>query len=263
MNLAVATVARKAYAGPEVHRHARPVVLDIANRRPSCSVCGLRDLCLSEGLDAEALMHVDELVASRMRLHKGDTLFRAGDRFTSLYAIRSGSCKTISLTVDGHSQVAGYHMSGEIIGADGIGNDHYGCQAVALEDTEVCVMPFDRLEAFGRKHLRFQHNVHRLLSREIGRQHRVMLLLGTMLAERRLAVFLLDLADRYRDRGYSSCEYVLRMTREEIGSYLGLKLETVSRLFSKFQRDGVLQVQGRTIKLLDRISLRRLVENSD
>jgi CRP/FNR family transcriptional regulator len=263
MTLAITPAARKAYPGAGIHLHAGPVLLDMANRRTTCSVCTLRDLCLSDGLDAEALMHVDELVASRTRLHKGDTLFRAGDRFTSLYSIRSGSCKTISLTVDGHSQVAGYHMSGEIIGSEGIGSGHYGCQAIALEDTEVCVMPFDRLEAFGRKHLRFQHNLHRLLSLEIARQHKVMLLLGTMLAERRLAVFLLDLADRYRDRGYSSCEYVLRMTREEIGSYLGLKLETVSRLFSKFQRDGLLQVQGRTVKLLDRTSLRRLIENSD
>ena len=262
MNVAMTPAARKAYPGPEVH-YARPVLLEIASRRTACSTCGLRDLCLSEGLDAEALTQIDELVASRTRLRKGDTLFRAGDKFASLYAIRSGSCKTISLTVDGHSQVAGYHMSGEIIGTDGIGSDHYGCQAIALEDTEVCVMPFDRLEAFGRKHLRFQHNVHRLLSLEIARQSRVMVLLGTMLAERRLAVFLLDLADRYRERGYSSCEFVLRMTREEIGSFLGLKLETVSRLFSKFQRDGLLQVEGRTIKLLDRTSLRRLVENSD
>ena len=262
MNVAMTPAARRGYPGPEVHL-ARPVLLDLNSRRVACSVCGLRDLCLSEGLDAEALTHVDELVAARTRLHKGDTLFRAGDKFTSLYAIRSGSCKTISLTVDGHSQVAGYHMSGEIIGADGIGNDHYACQAIALEDTEVCAMPFDRLEAFGRKHLRFQHNLHRLFSLEIARQSKVMLLLGTMLAERRLAVFLLDLADRYRERGYSSCEFVLRMTREEIGSYLGLKLETVSRLFSRFQRDGLLQVQGRTVKLLDRTSLRRLIENSD
>ena len=262
MEVATTPAARRVYPGPEIH-HARPVLLDIRSRRVTCSVCTLRDLCLSDGLDAEALTQIDELVAARTRLHKGDTLFRAGDRFTSLYAIRSGSCKTISLTVDGHSQVAGYHMAGEIIGVDGIGNDRYGCQAVALEDTEVCVLPFERLEAFGRKHLRFQHNVHRLLSLEIARQSKVMVLLGTMLAERRLAVFLLDLADRYRARGYSSCEFVLRMTREEIGSYLGLKLETVSRLFSRFQRDGLLQVQGRVVKLLDRTSLRRLIENSD
>jgi CRP/FNR family transcriptional regulator len=262
MNVATTPAARRAYPGHDIP-HARPVLLDIASRRAACSSCSLHDLCLSEGLDAEAMKQVDDLVAARTRLHKGDTLFRAGDRFTALYAIRSGSCKTISLTVDGVSQVAGYHMSGDIIGADGIGNDHYGCQAVALEDTEVCVLPFDRLEAFGRKHLRFQHNLHRLFSLEIARQSKVMLLLGTMLAERRLAVFLLDLADRYRARGYSSCEFVLRMTREEIGSYLGLKLETVSRLFSRFQRDGLLQVQGRVVKLLDRTSLRQLIENSD
>ena len=154
-------------------------------------------------------------------------------------------------------------MSGEILGTDGIGTDRYSSQAVALEDTEVCVLPFGRLEAFGRQHVRFQHNLHRLLSREISRESKVMLLLGTMLAERRLAVFLLDLSERYRARGYSSCEFVLRMTREEIGSYLGLKLETVSRLFSRFQRDGLLQVQGRIVKLLDRASLKRLIAGAD
>src|SRR6185312_10387773 len=138
-----------------------------------------------------AMAHIDELVTARIRLRKGETLFRAGDRFTSLYAIRSGSCKTVSLTEDGHDQVSGYHMSGEIIGTDGIGTDRYSGQAVALEDTEVCVLPFGRLEAFGRQHVRFQHNLHRLLSREISRESKVMLLLGTMLAERRLAVFLL------------------------------------------------------------------------
>jgi CRP/FNR family transcriptional regulator len=239
------------------------VLFELKRNLAACSTCALRELCLVEGLDVEAMAHVDELVSGRIRLHKGDTLFRAGDRFTSLYAIRSGSCKTVSLTEDGHDQVSGYHMSGEIIGTDGIGTDRYSGQAVALEDTEVCVLPFGRLEAFGRQHVRFQHNLHRLLSREISRESKVMLLLGTMLAERRLAVFLLDLSERYRARGYSSCEFVLRMTREEIGSYLGLKLETVSRLFSRFQRDGLLQVQGRIVKLLDRASLKRLIAGSD
>ena len=197
------------------------------------------------------------MVTARVRLKKGETLFRPGDKFTALYAIRSGSCKTVALLEDGHEQIAGYHMSGDIIGSDGIGTDRYGCQAVALEDTEFCALPFDRLETLSRQNSHFQHNLHRLLSREIARERSVMLLLGTMMAERRLAVFLLDLSDRYQARGFSSCEFVLRMTREEIGSYLGLKLETVSRAFSRFQRDGVLQVQGRVVKLLDRTSLRR------
>jgi CRP/FNR family transcriptional regulator, anaerobic regulatory protein len=167
----------------------------------------------------------------------------------------------VSPSEDGHDHVAGYHMSGEIIGTDGIGTDRYGSEAVALEDTEFCAMPFDRMETLSRQNLRFQHNLHRLLSREISRERAVMLLLGTMTAERRLAVFLLDLSQRYHARGYSSCEFVLRMTREEIGSYLGLKLETVSRLFSRFQRDGLLQVQGRVVSLLDRASLKQLIES--
>ena len=240
----------------------RPVLHAISWGQAACPTCRLHDFCLAEGLDADCARQLNDLVTARIRMRKGDTLFRAGDRFTSLYAIRSGSCKTVSLSEDGHDQVAGYHMSGEIIGTDGIGTDLHGCEAVALEDTEVCALPFDRLEALGRQNVSFQHNVHRLLSREITRERAVMVLLGTMVAERRLAVFLLDLSDRYRARGYSPCEFVLRMTREEIGSYLGLKLETISRLFSRFQREGLVQVQGRVVKLLDRSSLKRLLEGS-
>lgn len=254
----------KTGAGREVKpNRPRAVVHEVKWGEAACSTCRLHDLCLAEGLDAECTLQFDELVTARIRLQKGETLFRAGDRFTSLYAIRSGSCKTVSLSEDGQGQVAGYHMSGEVIGTDGIGTDHHGCEAVALEDTEVCPLPFDRLEALGRRNTAFQHNLHRLLSREIARERGVMVLLGTMAAERRLAVFLLDLSQRYHARGYSSCEFVLRMTREEIGSYLGLKLETVSRLFSRFQRDGLLQVQGRIVKLLDRQSLKQLLQGAD
>jgi len=249
-----------------------PLLDDVANSRPRTMLrCvkraqaafpthNLQVLCLSEGVDAEIQLEIDQLAAVRIRLRKGETLFRTGDRFTSLFAIRSGSCKTVSLSEDGHDQVAGYHMPVEIIGTDGVGTDAHGCQAVALEDTEVCVLPFERLAALSRQDVRLQHNLHRLLSREIARERAVMLLLGTMHAEQRLAAFLLDLSQRYQARGYSSCEFVLRMTREEIGSYLGLKLETVSRLFSRFQREGLVQVQGRVVKLLDRASVKRLVD---
>src|SRR5450755_67903 len=236
------------------------VLRDVNRGQVTCPTCKLQDFCLSEGLDAEAVRQIDEFVTARSRLRKGETLFRTGDRFTSLFAIRSGSCKTVSLSEVGHDQVSGYHMPVEIIGTDGVGTDAHGCQAVALEDTEVCVLPFERLAALSRQDGRLQHNLHRLLSREIARERAVMLLLGTMHAEQRLAAFLLDLSQRYQARGYSSCEFVLRMTREEIGSYLGLKLETVSRLFSRFQREGLVQVQGRVVKLLDRASVKRLVD---
>jgi CRP/FNR family transcriptional regulator, anaerobic regulatory protein len=138
----------------------------------------------------------------------------------------------------------------------------YDATVTALEDSEFCVIPFDRMEALARQNGDFQHRLSLLLSREIARERRVMLMLGTMRAEQRLAAFLLDLADRYRARGYSSCEFVLRMTREEIGSHLGLKLETVSRLFSRFHQEGLILVQGREVKLLDREALQFLVDAS-
>jgi len=234
-------------------------VISIRDLKAHCSSCSMRELCLPLGLNAEDLQQIDSLIGSRVKLKKGDALYRAGDAFQSLYAIRLGSLKTTVLAEDGREQVSGYHMLGDIIGLDGIGTERHGCQAVALEDTEICVLPFERLEDLARSVPQLQHNLHLFLSREISRDHNIMLLLGSMRAEERLAVFLLNLADRYRRRGYSSTEFVLRMTREEIGSHLGLKLETVSRLFSRFHEDGLIQVQGRAIKLLNAAALKELI----
>ena len=238
--------------------HSAPVI-SIRDLKSHCSTCSMRELCLPVGLSPEDLKHLDNVIGSRARLKKGESLYRAGEPFHALYAVRLGSLKTTVLAEDGREQVAGYHMLGDIIGLDGIGTDRHGCQATALEDTEVCIMPFERLEDLARKVPALQHNLHQFLAREITRDHNVMLLLGSMRAEERLAVFLVNLSERYRRRGYSSTEFVLRMTREEIGSYLGLKLETVSRLFSRFQDEGVIQVQGRNIKVLDMAKLKHLV----
>jgi len=163
---------------------------------------------------------------------------------------------------NGEDQVAGYHMPGDVIGTDGIGADSHDCEAIALEGMAVGVLPFPRVEEFARQNHQFQRRLNRLLSQEITRERRVTMILGRMRAEQRLATFLLDLAHRYQVRGYSSVEFVLRMTREEIGSYLGLKLETVSRLFSRFDDEGLVEVNGRGVKLLDRIALRMLVAAS-
>jgi CRP/FNR family transcriptional regulator len=153
-------------------------------------------------------------------------------------------------------------MLGDIIGLDGIGTDHHGCQAVALEDSEVCVLPFERLEDLARNMTSLQHNLYQFLSREISRDHSIMLLLGSMRAEERLAAFLLNLTQRLHIRGYSQTALILRMTREEIGSYLGLKLETVSRTFSRFQDEGILEVKQRDIRVLDHDALKRLVNTT-
>jgi CRP/FNR family transcriptional regulator len=222
----------------------------------------LTDFCLSAGLDPDATAHIERLLTKRIRFRKGGVIYRFGDGFNSLYAIRTGSCKTVLLARDGQDQVSGYHMAGDIIGIDGIGTEIHECQATALEDMEVCPLPFDQIENLARFSDHFRHNLYRLLSQESARAKTLMLVLGTMRAEQRLAVFLLELSQRYRARGYSSCDFILRMTREEIGSYLGLKLETVSRLFSRFQREGLIQVQGRTVKLLDRVAVSQIVDSS-
>lgn len=219
----------------------------------------MRELCLPVGLTTDEMKRVDALIAHRTKVRKHGTLYRAGGSSHALYAIQVGSLKTSMLAEDGREHVMGYHMTGELIGFDGIGTDSHGADAIALEDTEVCVLPFIAIESLALAMPALQHNLHQLMSKEIARDYRMMLLLGSMHADERLAVFLLNLADRYRRRGYSSSEFLLRMTREEIGSYLGLKLETVSRLFSRFQEEGVLQVQGRAVKLLDLVALKKIV----
>ena len=227
----------------------------------ACSNCNLRELCMPMGLSDHDLERLDEVVATRRKIKRGSTLFSNGEKFTSLYAIRTRFFKTCLASEDGRDQVTGFQMAGEIIGLDGIVNDHHSCDAVALEDAEVCVMPFDRIEEISREVTALQHHVHKIMSREIVREHGVMLLLGSMRAEERLAAFLLNLVQRLHSRGFSQSELVLRMTREEIGSYLGLKLETVSRTFSKFVEDGIVEVKQRHVKILDTEALQRMVNN--
>jgi CRP/FNR family transcriptional regulator, anaerobic regulatory protein len=224
------------------------------------SVRELADLPLSAGLDPNEMLHVERLLTRRVRLRRGDILYRFGEEFHALYAIRAGSCKTVFLARDGQYKVTGYHMRGEIIGVDGVGSNIHECEATALEDMEIWPLPFDRIEKLAQFSDQFRDNLHKLLSQEYSRALTLTVVLATMRAEQRLAVFLLDLSQRYQARGFSSCEFVLRMTREEIGSYLGLKLETVSRQLARVQREGLIQVEGRLVKLLDLVALNRLAD---
>ena len=233
--------------------------MDIHSIKVACSSCNLRELCLPVGLSPDEMSRLDSVISTRKRVKRGSALFNNGDRFSSLYAVRSGFFKTRVTSVDGRDQVTGFQMTGEILGMDGIVNDHHSCDAVALEDAEVCVMPFDRIESLSREFSALQHHVHKIMSREIVRDHGVMLLLGSMRAEERLAAFLLNLVQRLHSRGFSQSELVLRMTREEIGSYLGMKLETVSRTFSKFVEEGIIEVKQRHVQIKDTEALRRLV----
>ena len=230
--------------------------------KAACSSCNLRELCLPVGLSAQQVGQLDDLVASRRSIPRGETLFRTGDTFQSLYAVRTGFFKTCICAEDGRDQVTGFQMAGELLGLDGISTDRHACDAVALEDSTVCVIPFHDLEGLSLQISELQRVFHKIMSREIVRDHSVMLLLGSMRAEERVAAFLLNLTQRLHARGYSRSELVLRMTREEIGSYLGLKLETVSRTFSKLQEDGVLEVKQRQIRILQQDALRAIVNTT-
>jgi CRP/FNR family transcriptional regulator, anaerobic regulatory protein len=242
------------------HRHVTPIVpVSSKSIKVACSSCNLRELCMPLGLSHEELDRIDDLVANRRKVKRGAPLFRNGDRFTSLYAIRTGFFKTCIASEDGRDQVTGFQMAGEIVGLDGIVNDIHTCDAIALEDAEVCVMPFDRIEDLSNQIHALQRHVHKIMSREIVREHGVMLLLGSMRAEERLAAFLLNLVQRLHARGFSQSELVLRMTREEIGSYLGLKLETVSRTFSKFVEEGIVEVKQRHVRILNTDALKEIV----
>lgn len=233
--------------------------INMAHLRVACSNCNLRELCLPVGLSPEELSRVEQIVATRRKVRRGEALFRSGDRFESLYAVRLGFLKSTLMTTDGHEQVTGFHMAGELVGLDGISGDAHTCDTTALEDTEVCVIPYDRVEEFAASLPALQVHLRKVMSREIVREHGVMLLLGSMRAEERLAAFLLNLSQRFESRGYSRSEFVLRMTRAEIGSFLGLKLETVSRALSHFAQEGLLEVDQKHVRIIDAERLRSIV----
>ena len=199
---------------------------------------------------------LEELAHMKRTYRRGDYLYRCGSPLQSLYAIRTGFFKTQVLHENGLEQVTGFQMAGEIIGMDAISNDSHTCNAVALEDSEVCELPFGKLEELGRKLPTLQRHLHKIMSREIVRDHGIMLLLGSMRAEERLAAFLLNLSQRFAARGYSPSTFQLRMTRQEIGNYLGMKIETVSRTLSQFQEAGLISVRNKAVEILDAKNLR-------
>ena len=242
-----------------VAKEDAPSKLSPTSIKVACSNCNLRELCMPIGLSDDDLARLDEVISSRRKVRRKTALFRNGEKFHALYAIRTGVFKTCVTAEDGRDQVTGFQMAGEIVGLDGIVNDHHTCDAVALEDAEVCVLPFDRIGELSREVGALQHHLHRVMSREIVREHGVMLLLGTMRAEERLAAFLLNLVQRLQARGFSRSELVLRMTRQEIGSYLGLKLETVSRTFSRFAEENMIEVHQRHVRIVDVDRLRGLL----
>lgn len=226
--------------------------------RVNCANCKVQALCMPPGLSSQELDAVEDMVVSRIKVKRGAMLFANGDRFKSLYVVRTGFIKTQILAEDGRTRVSGFHMAGDALGLDAVAADIHTCDAIAMEDAEVCVLPFDRVERTARAVAALQHHLLKIMGREIVRQGQLMLM-GGMAAEERIASFLLNLSERLHARGYSRTELVLRMSREEIGSAVALKPETVSRTFSKFAADNIVVVKQRNVQILDLVALRELV----
>lgn len=194
---------------------------------------------------------LERLASARLCLRPGEALFAAGDRFCSLYAVHSGSFKTTLVDPEGRQQVTGFFMGGDLLGLDGMGTSRYHATATALECSQVCALPHSLIDELTRRMPGLRRYLYAALSREIVREQSLMLLLGSMRAEARVAAFLLGLSTRFAQRGYSPSAFRLCMTREETGSYLGLTVETVSRLFARLQRDGTIELGRRRVRLLD------------
>jgi CRP/FNR family transcriptional regulator len=245
---------------PENARGATVVrLMHQASGPVACSSCCLRGVCLPCDLDASALGRFDEIAAAKRRVPRGGALYHGGDAFESLYAVRSGAFKSVGVSRLGDEKITGFHLPGELLGLEAISSGRHGYSAVALEDSEVCAIPFAQLERLALTTPALQHQLLRVLSGDISRDHGLMLLLGSMTAEQRLAAFLLSLSRRHQRLGYSPNRFVLRMTREEVGNYLGLTLETVSRLLSRFQREGLIAVRQREVEIRDSAKLREMV----
>ena len=217
-----------------------------------CADCSSHRLCWSAGIAADEKRWYDNLKFTRRRVQRNDVLYHMGDHFEFIFAVRSGFFKTRVLLENGRDQITSFRMNGELLGFDGIGSQTYSCDAIALEDGEICIIPYQRLMHLASKVQSLSLELNRMLSREIVREQHLMALLGTMPANQRVVLFLLNLSARFSARQYSATHFVLRMTREEIGQYLGLTLETVSRVLGRLQAANLINVEhNKEITLLD------------
>jgi CRP/FNR family transcriptional regulator len=222
-----------------------------ASHQAHCKDCSLAPLCLPLSLELRDMDALDAIVKRGRPLKKGDFLFRQGDPFGPLFAVRSGAIRTFSLSDTGQEQVTGFHLPSELVGLGALDSDHYPVSAVALETTSVCEIPFERLEELASQLPQLRRQLLRVMSREIREDQQMMLLLSKKNADERIATFLVNLSARFRARGYSPNQFRLSMSRNEMGNFLGLAVETVSRVFTRFQQLGLIAAEGKEVRILD------------
>ncbi len=237
-------------------------LISLSRIKVACKDCSLFQLCLPVGIDANDLELLDRIIKRRRPLKRGEHLFHVGNPFSSIFAVRSGSIKTYAPTEDGHEQVTGFHLPGELLGLDAINAERHPCAAKALETTSLCEIPYDSFEELCNRLPSLRQQLLKIMSKELLHDQSLLTLLGKKSAEERLAALLVSLSSRYRQRGFSATEFNLSMSRNDIGNYLGLAVETVSRLFSRFQDEQLLIVQRKYIRILDLPRLQQIASSA-
>ncbi len=240
----------KAIPTASIHRMDKP---------HPCDVCFQSRFCLPISLPQDELARMRDIMQTTIRLTKGERLFESGQAMDKVYSVHAGSFKSMISSADGRQQIVGFHVPGELMGLEGFSARIYMTDVIALEDSEACEIDVRILESNARELPTLQHQIHCLIGNRLARAQQDQFVLGSMQADERLARFLLDLSERYKSRGLSPEEFVLRMSREEIGSYLGLKLETISRLMSRFHQAGLIQVAQRQVRITNREGLTELL----
>ena len=226
------------------------------NQHITCSNCRLSHLCLPISLELDEFNRFDKIVKHSKPLNKGNYLYRAGDPFRSIFAVNIGCIKAVSITQEGDEQITGFYLPGEILGLDGLDANYHCNSAIALETSATCQILFNQLENLSRKIPSLQRHYFQLMSREIISEQKLITLLSKGSAEQRIASLLMNLSIRHQRRQLSSTDFILPMSRTDMGNYLGLTIETVSRVLSRFQKEQFLNIKRRMVTLLNISKLR-------
>jgi len=225
--------------------------INFKSLKASCHNCSLVELCLPRGLDTNDLSALDDLIQQRRLVKKGDSIFSQGEKSGCIFAVRSGSVKSFTTARNGEEQILGFHLPGELLGLDGLDNQIHSCSGIALDTSTICELPIDELNVLCVKMPGLQQQLLSLISNEITKDHSMLLLLARRNSEQKLATFFINLSNRFKVRGYSANEFGLTMSRYDIGNYLGLADETVSRLITKFRENKVIDADRKKIKILN------------
>lgn len=216
-----------------------------------CQNCSISELCLPFTLSNQELNTLDDIIERKRPIHKGDQIFTDGEEMHALFAIRSGTFKTFTVNEQGEEQITGFHLAGDLLGFDAIADTEHKSFAQALETSMICEIPYNSLDTLSNTMPKLKKQVLRLMSNEIRTDQEMLTLLNRKNAEQRVATFLVSLSDRYHARGLSATEFRLTMTRSDIGNYIGLTVETISRLLNRFHKNGLIKVDGKLISILD------------